>query len=80
MSIQLFSINQTKDEITQAYAPVNLAQFDGFAVRLVKFQGEFERWHEAGFTELVAYVWGGDPVRGAEAVAEALQPILASRV
>ena len=45
MSIQLFSINQTKDEITQAYAPVNLAQFDGFAVRLVKFQGEFECWH-----------------------------------
>ena len=44
------------------------------------YVGEFERWHEAGFTELVAYVWGGDPVRGAEAVAEALQPILASRV
>jgi quercetin dioxygenase-like cupin family protein len=45
MSVHLFSINQAKDEITQAYAPVNLAQFDGFAVRLVKFQGEFERWH-----------------------------------
>lgn len=45
MDIQLFSIKQTGDEITQAYAPVNLASVDDFALRLVKFQGEFERWH-----------------------------------
>ena len=43
--IQLFSISATQAQITEAYAPVNLAVFDGFAVRLVKFQGEFERWH-----------------------------------
>ncbi|MCG3164212.1 MAG: hypothetical protein JMDDDDMK_05698 [Acidobacteria bacterium] len=45
MNVQLFSINKTKDEITQAYSPVNLANVDDFAIRLVKFQGEFERWH-----------------------------------
>lgn len=45
MSVQLFSINQTAAQITQAYAPVNLAEVDDFAIRLVKFQGEFERWH-----------------------------------
>lgn len=45
MTVQLFSIEQTAAEITQAYAPVNLAQVDDFAIRLVKFQGEFERWH-----------------------------------
>ena len=45
MKTQLFSINQTKDEITRAYAPVNLAGVDEFAIRLVKFRGEFERWH-----------------------------------
>ena len=45
MKIQCFSINQTKDEITRAYAPVNLAGVDEFAIRLVKFRGEFERWH-----------------------------------
>ena len=44
-NVQLFSINEAKTQITQAYAPVNLAVFDGFAVRLVKFQGEFMRWH-----------------------------------
>ena len=43
--IQLFSISATQAQITEAYAPVNLAVFDGFAVRLVKFHGEFERWH-----------------------------------
>jgi mannose-6-phosphate isomerase-like protein (cupin superfamily) len=45
MQVQLFSINQTAAELTQAYAPVNLAQVDECAIRLVKFQGEFERWH-----------------------------------
>lgn len=45
MNIQLFSIPQTRDGITQAYAPINLANVDNFALRLVKFQGEFERWH-----------------------------------
>ncbi|HEX4949109.1 MAG TPA: cupin domain-containing protein [Blastocatellia bacterium] len=45
MDIQLFSIPQTQSEIATAYAPVNLAQVDDFAIRLVKFQGEFERWH-----------------------------------
>jgi quercetin dioxygenase-like cupin family protein len=45
MNIQHFSINQTRDEIISAYAPVNLARVDDFAIRLVKFQGEFERWH-----------------------------------
>ena len=45
MNIQLFSIPQTRNEITQAYAPVNLASVDDFALRLVKFQGEFDRWH-----------------------------------
>ena len=41
---------------------------------------EFRRWHEAGFTELVAYLGGANAVAGAEATAEALQPLLASRV
>ena len=45
MAIQLFSIKQKRDEITQAYSPINLATVDDFAIRLVKFQGEFERWH-----------------------------------
>lgn len=45
MKIQLFSIPQTRDKIIQPYAPVNLASIDNFALRLVKFQGEFERWH-----------------------------------
>ncbi len=45
MDIQLFSIEQSKDEITKAYSPINLATVDDFAIRLVKFQGEFERWH-----------------------------------
>lgn len=45
MEVQLFSIQQTAEQITQAYAPVNLAQVDECAIRLVKFQGEFERWH-----------------------------------
>ena len=41
---------------------------------------EFQRWHTAGFSELVAYVGGRDPVRDAETVAETLQPLLTSRV
>ena len=45
MDIQFFSIKKVRDEITHAYAPVNLASVDDFAIRLVKFQGEFERWH-----------------------------------
>ncbi|MBI1760039.1 MAG: cupin domain-containing protein [Acidobacteria bacterium] len=45
MDVQLFSIQQTAAQITQAYTPVNLAQVDECAIRLVKFQGEFERWH-----------------------------------
>src|SRR5262245_17722991 len=45
MQIQRFSISRTKDEITRAYSPINLASVDDFAIRLVKFQGEFERWH-----------------------------------
>lgn len=45
MQIQLFSISQTKDEITRAYSPINLAHVDDFVIRLVKFHGEFERWH-----------------------------------
>jgi mannose-6-phosphate isomerase-like protein (cupin superfamily) len=45
MHIQLFSISRTKDEIDQPYSPINLARVDDFAIRLVKFQGEFERWH-----------------------------------
>jgi quercetin dioxygenase-like cupin family protein len=45
MSVQRFSTNETKDLITQAYAPINLAHVDEFVIRLVKFQGEFERWH-----------------------------------
>jgi quercetin dioxygenase-like cupin family protein len=45
MKVQQFSLNRTKDGITQAYAPVNLAGVDEFAIRLVKFRGEFERWH-----------------------------------
>lgn len=45
MEVQLFSIQQSGDQITQAYTPVNLASVDNFAIRLVKFQGEFERWH-----------------------------------
>ncbi len=45
MSVQRFSIADTKDHITEAYAPLNLASVDEFVIRLVKFQGEFERWH-----------------------------------
>ena len=45
MDTQLFSIRQIRDQIPQAYSPVNLATVDDFAIRLVKFQGEFERWH-----------------------------------
>ena len=45
MDVQLFSIRQVRDQITEAYAPVNLASVDEFAIRLVKFRGEFERWH-----------------------------------
>lgn len=45
MEVQLFSIPQMTAQITEAYAPVNLAQVDECAIRLVKFQGEFERWH-----------------------------------
>lgn len=45
MDIQLFSIPRTQTQIARAYAPVNLATVDEFAIRLVKFQGEFERWH-----------------------------------
>ena len=45
MDVQLFSIQQAAEQITQAYAPVSLANVDDFAIRLVKFQGEFERWH-----------------------------------
>ena len=45
MQIQRFSINQTNDRIKSAYSPINLAFVDDFAIRLVKFQGEFERWH-----------------------------------
>ena len=45
MDVQLFSIRQVRDQITEAYSPVNLATVDDFAIRLVKFQGEFDRWH-----------------------------------
>jgi quercetin dioxygenase-like cupin family protein len=45
MKVQLFSIQQAKDGITEPYAPINLAGVDEFAIRLVKFRGEFERWH-----------------------------------
>ena len=45
MEMQFFSIKQSAAEITTAYAPVNLARVDDFAIRLVKFQGEFDRWH-----------------------------------
>ena len=44
MNVQRFSINETRDAVTQAYAPVELARVDDFAVRFVKFRGEFERW------------------------------------
>lgn len=45
MDIQLFSLPQIQAQITDAYAPVTVANVDDFALRLVKFQGEFERWH-----------------------------------
>jgi mannose-6-phosphate isomerase-like protein (cupin superfamily) len=45
MDVQLFSIDKTGAGITEPWSPVNLAAFDGFAIRLVKFRGEFERWH-----------------------------------
>jgi len=45
MDVQVFSIREISDQITQAYSPVVLANVDEFAIRLVKFQGEFERWH-----------------------------------
>ena len=46
MSVKTFSINRAKNEILQAYSPVNLANVDDFAIKLVKFRGEFERWHK----------------------------------
>ncbi len=45
MSIQRFSITNSKQEISEAYSPIDLAHVDDFVIRLVKFQGEFERWH-----------------------------------
>ena len=48
MSVKVFSINQTNDQITEEYAPVVLAHVDDFAIRLVKFRGEFDRWHAHG--------------------------------
>lgn len=45
MDVQLFSIPQIREQISNLYTPVNLANVDDFALRLVKFQGEFERWH-----------------------------------
>ena len=45
MEVRLFSISKTRTEITEPYSPVNLAQVDDFTIRLVKFRGEFERWH-----------------------------------
>jgi quercetin dioxygenase-like cupin family protein len=45
MTIQRFSINEAKDEISQPWSPVVLAAVDDFVIRLVKFRGEFERWH-----------------------------------
>ncbi len=45
MPVTLFSINNTKNDIEDPYSPVNLADVDDFVIRLVRFQGEFERWH-----------------------------------
>ena len=45
MRVQRFYIDDMKDRITEAYAPLNLASVDEFVIRLVKFHGEFERWH-----------------------------------
>ena len=45
MDVRRFSITETKAEIVQAYMPVDLATVNEFIIRLVKFQGEFERWH-----------------------------------
>lgn len=45
MPVTLFSINDAKDDIKGPYSPVNLADVDDFVIRLVRFQGEFERWH-----------------------------------
>jgi mannose-6-phosphate isomerase-like protein (cupin superfamily) len=45
MNIQRFSIDKVKDAIERAYSPVDLARVDKFVIRLVKFQGEFERRH-----------------------------------
>jgi mannose-6-phosphate isomerase-like protein (cupin superfamily) len=60
MQVQLFSINQTAAAITQAYAPVNLAQVDECALRLVKFQGEFERWHAHENEDEAFFVLAGE--------------------
>jgi quercetin dioxygenase-like cupin family protein len=45
MGVRRFSIDDAKDQITEAYAPVVLAKVDEFVIRAVKFRGEFERWH-----------------------------------
>ena len=45
MEIKIFSIDKSGGEISKPYSPVNLAQVDDHVIRLVKFQGEFERWH-----------------------------------
>src|SRR5262245_12467033 len=60
MQIQLFSISQTKDEITRAFSPINLANVDDFVIRLVKFQGEFERWHAHENEDECFIVLGGE--------------------
>jgi mannose-6-phosphate isomerase-like protein (cupin superfamily) len=60
MEVQLFSINKTRNEINEAWSPVNLAHIDDFAVRLVKFQGEFERWHAHENEDECFIVLGGE--------------------
>jgi|SRR5215475_7941230 len=60
MNVQIFSINKTRNEITEAYSPVNLAHVDDFVIRLVKFQGEFERWHAHENEDECFIVLGGE--------------------
>ncbi|MGH9834185.1 MAG: cupin domain-containing protein [Blastocatellia bacterium] len=60
MEVQLFSINKIRNEINEAWSPVNLAHVDDFAIRLVKFQGEFERWHAHENEDECFIVLGGE--------------------
>ena len=60
MGVQRFSTSETKEQITEPYAPINLASIDNFVIRLVKFKGEFERWHVHELEDEAFFVLEGE--------------------